>query len=843
MIRLADRYWYIAWVGAILIGLLSVMNGLADAGEHQPRQHEVVQGETWAGIGAAYGVTALALQTANCPGNQSASLPAACTGTPRVGRIIDIPLAPPAPTTTTSTTTTTVAPTTTSAPTTTTAAPTTTVAPTTTTTPPPAGQFLATFDSAATSGNGRNGALSLTDFSVSRWRQDAEQPPVPNTRGFGPDLPGDITVTNGRVSVVTGMQNYGDTQVRVNHPVTGNRIELDATLGRAEGHGWTRLLLTDQPLNGSSYQGDNANGPQPRNGIAIDFNGGIGSCPMMRRWVNYNQTDHWSGGGGPSPYSCDGSPASETASTHITIQLTATAVNVTAGSMTASFPASPISTGWFSFGVHNHATVKYAGIPTIGNTFDNITFAASSPDRVAQVLNAGPRVFGWDLLPSTQQGQELSTTPLSLGGASQAWLLVDVATDPVPAESSDNGILHYRLNGGTAHTVPFVTAGRDFSRNQAFAIPVALSELVEGVNTVRFTVQNINGLQPSFANVDIVVRGGGTPPPTTTTTTAVTTTTVGATTTTVAPTTTAAATTTTAAPTTTTTVPSGGAFSESFADPDAFAARFDTYAGNYCTPGTTCRPEEQGGIASFPGDHDMSCSPPLPQRTVQISNHANLFWWCAPGGPDTGHVMVANHTTGYAVVGFTPKQTFTDVSRVCFTLNLTDLGGGKWFTMQLVPLATIQEHPNTNPRRVQEGEGSYRLDYVSPGFNDPNGPGGFNLQGERTAGIKVFRGELAYWNGVGGPQDDFLAHSVDFNTAGDDRATRYRHCLEEIGGQVRVTQHRPNGQVRTLTALGGLPNGPVKVLFLDDTYDSEKHDGRPGFVTWHVDDIQIDVAS
>ena len=115
-------------VALIAAAVATALGGisLADAGSVDPVHHQVVAGETWAGIAGAYGVTAAALQAAN---------PGAGTATPPAGRILHVPSKPPVTTTTTAAPTTTqAATTTTQAATTTTAAATTTTAAATTTT-------------------------------------------------------------------------------------------------------------------------------------------------------------------------------------------------------------------------------------------------------------------------------------------------------------------------------------------------------------------------------------------------------------------------------------------------------------------------------------------------------------------------------------------------------------------------------------------------------------------------------------------------------------------------------------------------------------------------------------
>ena len=268
-----------------------------------------------------------------------------------------------------------------------------------------------------------------------------------------------------------------------------------------------------------------------------------------------------------------------------------------------------------------------------------------------------------------------------------------------------------------------------------------------------------------------------------------------------------------------TTPPVGFQFFEDFSTEAGFRNRFATHVGN------EPRPERllPGlGVLSWPGDHDLSCGAPTAQRTVHVANHDELFWWCAPNGPDTGHVMTSMETSGYAIVSFTPNQAFTNVRQVCWDQNLTDLGGGKWSNVVIVPEGTYQRN-------------APRLDYVSAGFNDQNGPGGFNLQGNgEVFGVKVFRGTMMMYRG-----DTTLFQSGDSWTAGNDRATRYRHCVTDHGnGTVTMSQARSAGSV-TYSAAGSFPPGRVRVIFQDDNYDTVKHSGRPGFVTWHWDNIEI----
>ena len=401
---------------------------------------------------------------------------------------------------------------------------------------------------------------------------------------------------------------------------------------------------------------------------------------------------------------------------------------------------------------------------------------------------------------------------------------------------------------GSPSDDPIITCQRMV--NQSWNSTAALYGLT-GTELARQNGQS--STSPALQNGQVlhIVRGTTpttttTPPPSTTTSTTLppttTTTTVAPTTTTTS--TTSTTTTTTVAPTTTTTQPPGSGFLATFDTPQDFYDRFDTHTGNYCTGNQppNCRPENlPPGWApvEFPGSHNLACQPPPTQRTVNISNHNNLFWYCAPGGAATGHMMTGINTSGYSLVSFTPKQTFTNVREVCWDQSLADLGGGKWSNVVLVPDATLRSNPNLNPDRVADGEGPWRLDYVTPSFAVPGGPGDFNIQDLGTGagaifGVKQFRGTTIIYRG----NVELAVDGSEF-TAGADEATRFPHCFRDNGnGTVTYTQGRAQGTSHTVTTAGSFPDGPAWVLFQDDTYDADKHGGT-GRYTWHWDNISI----
>ena len=292
---------------------------------------------------------------------------------------------------------------------------------------------------------------------------------------------------------------------------------------------------------------------------------------------------------------------------------------------------------------------------------------------------------------------------------------------------------------------------------------------------------------------------------------------------------------------TTSSVPIGDAFLATFGTPNDFYDRFWTYAGNYCDFGTTCRwSEGHNGNPPYQGDHNMNCQGPTTQRTVNPDVHNENFWWCAPNGAETGHVMLGMSTQSYSISGFAPARSFTDVRQICWDLSLADLGGGKWFTVTVVPWEVFTSHPNTNPRRIAERESPYRLDYTLPEFDNPAETGLFNLQRQPRWMYRVHQTELSAFDEVSGT-GSYENFSIGY-VAGNDTATRFKHCLtENSAGDVIATQQTPTG-VTTVNTGTTFPTGPVAVIFADDTYNDHKHDGRPepvDLVTWHVDNISI----
>ena len=54
--------------------------------------------------------------------------------------------------------------------------------------------------------------------------------------------------------------------------------------------------------------------------------------------------------------------------------------------------------------------------------------------------------------------------------------------------------------------------------------------------------------------------------------------------------------------------------------------------------------------------------------------------------------MTALDTGSIATLSFSPKQTFNNVTRVCWDQNMNNLGEGKWINVFVVPAADVAAH-------------------------------------------------------------------------------------------------------------------------------------------------------
>jgi hypothetical protein len=303
------------------------------------------------------------------------------------------------------------------------------------------------------------------------------------------------------------------------------------------------------------------------------------------------------------------------------------------------------------------------------------------------------------------------------------------------------------------------------------------------------------------------------------------------TTTSALPATTTTTTTSTVSSTTTTSTPAPptGAFFDNFATPTALD-RFDwqLHTGSQ-------GPGPSGLVpisATFQGEHDLNCNGPSTYRTIiggisgrtyiDVSN-APIVWYCAPGGdPATGHVMTGLDTPGIATLSFSPKQSFTNVKRVCWDQNMNDLGAGKWMNVFVVPAADVATNAGNLNYKAGTAQDLSGNDQLVPA-------GSFNFTWLRgsTMAFQGYTQTMDFWKST-------IPQGMDVSPA-----PRYQVCLTSGGNMVIK---RPDGTTDT-RALGAVfPPGEVRVIWQDASYNPTKHAGSEQHLTWHWDNVLVETS-
>jgi len=341
-----------------------------------------------------------------------------------------------------------------------------------------------------------------------------------------------------------------------------------------------------------------------------------------------------------------------------------------------------------------------------------------------------------------------------------------------------------------------------------------------------------------------------TKPPTTTvapTTTKPPTTTVAPTTTkppttTVAPTTTSTTpvTTTTVAPTTTTVAPSSpmgngpGDFVATFDDPaDGDRLRQGVYHRNAGSqelgqPAKVWGDTNAWHGGSWTADHDVHCGSPDTQRQLSSTltpNHATqkvsvnfnveqLQFACR------NHWMTSmGDVDGYSIVWFAPDAQFTRAEQrtVSWDVNVTDLGGRKWWEVSIVPvgspfLASVD----------WMAEVAHIASYDSASVVVGSGPAG-RTPNITTGGRQRYTG----WQPLCGPG------ALDPQGCASKPIRRQFSVTDNGNGTITVDY----GGMFTQTVPGQFPER-FEVYFKDHNYTPDK-DGRPIGHTWHWDNITV----
>jgi hypothetical protein len=451
------------------------------------------------------------------------------------------------------------------APSTTTApAPQPTTAPPPAPTRPPAGAcrlsgaaFCEDFEGARNTVGNRNGDLSTARFSGARWNpstpdpQWVERAQIPACRGTSstPFPPGDALICNPvpgvgtrHALIATAIQNYGDHSYRIAQPFdVANRtgtISFDVDLTVDDGLlGFPTMTFAADPYSAPAYGADNAAGATPREGVTVFFNGvcptsaGWTFYPVVRTYHRYVETQLRDAQGRES----GGCPLVKRQAgrlNHVEVRISRTRIEIWASDPSADgirFPAArqmfsaplnlPFSRGNVSFAVHNHATGKYAGLPSWNVRWDNIAFDGPlvPVQRVAQVPNNNVAVSGGMQLgywladrSTTSNPPTLTFSSVSTSGMSKARLVFNMSTDNITNRNWAEWRVHYRLNGTTWRTFALsadeLTALGKRAGTFAFSVDVPFADVRNGVNTIQFGGTGFfGGYKPYIGNIDLVL--------------------------------------------------------------------------------------------------------------------------------------------------------------------------------------------------------------------------------------------------------------------------------------------------------------------------------------------------
>ena len=357
----------------------------------------------------------------------------------------------------------------------------------------------------------------LARWTISRWRQEGSSDPgyvgpAETVCGVDDALPPlDVAVCDGHLEISNASQNYGDLFLRADQQFdiagrTGT-ISFDMTTTGTLLEGYPVLLFTDGPYSAPSYDADNASGPGPENGLLIQFDaqcaidGTWALAPQVRSWSDHVMSTHVGAG-------CAKSSASGTVLDRVEVRVSTSAIDISVnGAPWFSADVGAPGRSYVHIGVHNHATEKYASRPAWTSWFDNVVFDGPVlPVHVAEVADPltpdGDGINIAYMLPTA----ELPLPDVAADPAA-AWLVLSMQANR--GSDFEESRLNYRLNGGSWHEVAVQDADArpTGSSTYSWRIPVDVSELVEGDNTVEFTVTGFEGGWPAaVANIDLVIE-------------------------------------------------------------------------------------------------------------------------------------------------------------------------------------------------------------------------------------------------------------------------------------------------------------------------------------------------
>ena len=276
-------------------------------------------------------------------------------------------------------------------------------------------------------------------------------------------------------------------------------------------------------------------------------------------------------------------------------------------------------------------------------------------------------------------------------------------------------------------------------------------------------------------------------------------------------------------------IPQGVLFMETF-DGNTGGDRFDyhVYHRNIDLYDFT---EFSGG--SWSGDHDLECNGPDTQRPLsfdidddQATRIASSVYLCKD------HLMTSmGDVESYTIITFSPKETFDSVTEVCVDVNLTNLGIAQWFKIGIV---TEEKYNSTSPTA------GHRV----PGFLVAD-VGASDLPHDLDDGDLL----LASWSGglsggyPGGLKIGNVQSQIFSDPTPEDKATRHPVCFTD--NQDGTLTFDVAGV--EFTSAGVFPEGPVRVVFYDNSYEPNQTcdidgrcvDGEAVGMTWHWDNVTI----
>ena len=270
----------------------------------------------------------------------------------------------------------------------------------------------------------------------------------------------------------------------------------------------------------------------------------------------------------------------------------------------------------------------------------------------------------------------------------------------------------------------------------------------------------------------------------------------------------------------------GKAFFESFESMSWDAFRTGVYHRDVDAHGF---PMSAPGELTWQGDHDLSCGSPATKRTLDKSDRSSSFYVCNPGPSGTNeHGMTSvGHVDSYSVAWFSPKQTFSSISEVCWDVNIsTDvLGHRQWWEVSVEPV---------------DGPDVTAISWLAGTANVPD-------YGEAHAVVLGFGPDNPPYAKLSVGNDVVGEGSPDDPAARGDVRIRRPHCLT-WNEDLTVTYSTVDGEgepfIWTTETPVDLPAGELKVVFKDHNYTPNKDcaampGGECQSYTWHWDNIVV----